>query len=85
MILYQSVVRMSKELSFDDAVHFTDEKNMVTYADFDGGFMFLPETPTKIRQINRERFPDPVKNPNAFPATINIPVVLISRVALMFF
>ena len=28
---------------------------MVTYADFDCGITFLPETPTKIRQIYRER------------------------------
>ena len=28
---------------------------MVTYADFDCGITFLPETPTKIRRINGER------------------------------
>ena len=28
---------------------------MVTYVDFDCGFTFFPETPTKIRQIKRER------------------------------
>ena len=28
---------------------------MVTYVDFDCGITFLPQTPTKIRQINRER------------------------------
>ena len=28
---------------------------MVTYVDFDCGITFLPGTPTKIRQINRER------------------------------
>ena len=28
---------------------------MVTYVDFDCGITFFPETPTKIRQINRER------------------------------
>ena len=46
---------VKKTVSFDDAVHFIDEENMVTYVDFDCGFTFLPETPTKIRQINRER------------------------------
>ena len=30
-------------------------------------------------------FPDPVKNPNAFPATINIPVLLMSSMALISF
>ena len=42
-------------VSFDDVVHFIDEENMVTYVDFDCAITFLPETPTKIRQINRER------------------------------
>ena len=42
-------------LSFDDVVHFIDEENRVTYVDFDCGITFFPETPTKIRQINRER------------------------------
>ena len=42
-------------VSFDDVVHFIDEENMVTYVDFDSGITFFPETPTKIRQINRER------------------------------
>ena len=28
---------------------------MVTYVDFDCGITFFPETPTKVRQINRER------------------------------
>ena len=42
---------------FDDVVQFIDEAkaNKVTYVDFDCGFTFLPETPTKIRQMNRER------------------------------
>ena len=55
MILYQIVVRMSKGRFFYDVVHFIDEENIVTYVDFDCGITFLPETPTKIRQINRER------------------------------
>ena len=37
------------------AVHFIDVENMVTYVDFGCGFTFLPETPTKVRLINRER------------------------------
>ena len=46
---------VKKTVCFDDVVHFHDEENNVTYVDFDCGITFLPETPTKIRQINRER------------------------------
>ena len=46
---------VKKTVSFDDVVHFIDEENMVSYLDFDCGITFFPETPTKIRQINRER------------------------------
>ena len=46
---------VKKTVSFDDVVHFIDEENIVTYVDFDCGITFLPETPTKIRQTNRER------------------------------
>ena len=46
---------VKKTISFDDVVHFIDEENIVTYVDFDCGVTFLPETPTKIRQINREQ------------------------------
>ena len=42
-------------VSFDDVVHSSDEENMVNYLDFDSGITFSPETPTKIRQINREQ------------------------------
>ena len=42
-------------VSFDDVVHFIDEENMVTDVDFDCGITFLPEIPTKFKQINRER------------------------------
>ena len=44
-----------KMVSFDDVVHFIDKENIVTYVNFDCGITFLPETPTKIKQINRER------------------------------
>ena len=44
-----------KTVSFDNVVHFIDEENMVTYVDFVCGITFFPETPTKIRNINRER------------------------------
>ena len=46
---------VKKTVSFDHVVHFIDEENIVTYVDFDCGFTSLPETPTKIKQINRER------------------------------
>ena len=77
---------VKKTVSFDDVVHFIDEENIVTYVDFDCGITFLPETPTKIRQINQGMtFPDPVKNPSAFPATINMSVLLMSSIALISF
>ena len=44
-----------KTVSFDKNVHFLDEEDFVTYEDFDCGFLFNPESPTKIRQTNRER------------------------------
>ena len=44
-----------KTVSFDDIVHFIDEEDIVTYEDFDCGIILYPETPTKIREINRER------------------------------
>ena len=46
---------LKKTVSFDAVVNFIDEENMVTFVDFDYGFTFFSETPTKIRQINRER------------------------------
>ena len=46
---------VKKVFSFDDVVHFIAEQNVVTYVDFDFGITFFPETPTKNRQINRER------------------------------
>ena len=46
---------VKKTVSFDDVVHFIDEENIVTYVDFDCSITLLPETPTKIRQITRER------------------------------
>ena len=46
---------VKRSVSFDDVVPLIDEENMVTYVDFDSGITFFPETPTKLRQINRER------------------------------
>ena len=42
-----------KTVSSDDIVHFIDEQYIVTYEEFDCGITFYPETPTKMRQINR--------------------------------
>ena len=47
--------KVKKMVPFDDVVHFIDEENIVIYVDFDCGITFLPGTPTKIRQTNRER------------------------------
>ena len=44
-----------KTVSFDKNVNFIDEEDIVTYEEFDCRFTFNPESPTKIRQINRER------------------------------
>ena len=44
-----------KTVSFDDIVHFIDKEDFVPYDDFDCGVTFYPETPTKIKEINRER------------------------------
>ena len=46
---------VKKTVSFDDVVHFIDEEKVLTGVDFDCGVTFLPENPTKIRRINRER------------------------------
>ena len=46
---------LKKTVPFDDVVDFIDEENMVTDVDFDCGITFFPETPTKVRQIKRER------------------------------
>ena len=46
---------VKKNVSFDAIVHFIDEENIVTYVDCDCGITFIPETPTKIRLINREQ------------------------------
>ena len=65
---------LKKIVSFDDVINFIDEENMVTNVDFDCGITFLPENPTKIRQINRER-----------NYISSIPVLLMSSIALISF
>ena len=45
---------VKRTVSLDGVVHFIHEEIMVTFVDFECGITFLSETPTKIRQINRE-------------------------------
>ena len=61
---------VKKTVSFDDVVHFIDIENVGTYVDFDCGITFFPETPTKIRQINRERnyISRSCENPRCIPS-----------------
>ena len=44
-----------KTVSFDDIVHFIDNKNIVIYVDFDSGIVLYPEARIKVGQINREQ------------------------------
>ena len=46
---------VKKTVSFDEDLHFIDEENIMTYVHFECGITFFLETPTKTRQINRER------------------------------
>ena len=46
---------VKKTVCFDDVVHFIDKENTVTFVGFGCGITFFPETPTNLRQINRER------------------------------
>ena len=48
-------MNFNQTVSYDNMVYFIDDENIVTYVDFDCGTTFYPETPTKVRQINRER------------------------------
>ena len=74
-----------KTVSFAGNVHLMDEKNTVTYVDFDCGVTFPPEAPTEVEHINREpkTFPDPLKNVSAFQKAINITVLLESSIPLI--
>ena len=76
-----------KTVSFDNLVQFIDEEDIVTYVDFDCGNTFFPETPTKIRQTNRERnyIFRSCEKPNGFPATINRSVLLMSSITVISF
>ena len=56
MIFFQIVVRMSKRLFLLMTLYTSlTRRTLLTCVDFDCGITLLPETLTKIRQINRER------------------------------
>ena len=59
-----------KTVSFDDIVLFSDVKNIVTYVDFPCGITFYPETPTKIRENNRDQnyISRPCEKPKFIPS-----------------
>ena len=72
-----------KTVSFLDIVLFIDEQNIVTYVELDCGITFYPETLQKSDRSpeNRISFPEPLKNPSAFPVTTNITVWLLNTIA----
>ena len=77
---------VKKTVSIDDVVHFIDEGNMMTY----GSVVVLRSSLKLLQKSHRSTekgstFPDPVENPNVFPATINIRSLLMSRIALISF
>ena len=88
MILYQIVVRMSERLFLLMTLYtsLTRRTWCLMYI-----LIVVLRSSLKLLQKwdrsteNGITFPDPVKNPNAFPATINIPVLLMSSIALISF
>ena len=78
---------IKKTVSFDDVVQSIDEENIVTYLDF---IVVLLPSLKLLQKSDRSTengitFPDPVKNPSACPATINISVLFMSSIALKSF
>ena len=88
MILYQIMVRMSKRL-FHLMTFYTSWTRRTWW--LMQILIVVLRSSLKLRQKsdrlteNGIIFPDPVKNPNAFPATINILVLLMSSIALISF
>ena len=88
MILYQIMVRMSKRL-FHLMTFYTSLTRRTWW--LMQILIVVLRSSLKLRQKsdrlteNGITFPDPVKNPNAFPATINILVLLMSSIALISF
>ena len=54
-LLPNCVQNFKKTVSFDDSVQLIDEENIVTYKYFDCGITFYHDTPTKNKEITRER------------------------------
>ena len=59
----------------------------MTYVGFDCGITFSLKILQNLDRSNENRinFPDPVKNPNVFPASSNISALLINSIALISF
>ena len=75
---------VKKTVSFLDVLHFNDEENIVTYVVL---IVVLLSCLKLLQKLGRSTengitFPDPVKNPSAFPARINMSVLSMSSVAL---
>ena len=88
MILYQIVARISKKL-FLWITLCTSLMRRTTWSMKIWIVVLLP-TQKLLQKSDRSTengitLPDPVKNPSAFPATINISVLLMSSIALIFF
>ena len=78
---------VKKTVSFDGIVHFMDEENIVTYVHFHCGITFYPETPTKIRQITRERnyIPRYCEKPKGIPSNDHHNYFFLSSITLISF
>ena len=73
-------------VSSDNLLRFVCE-NIVTYLGFDCGILSTMELLQKFDRStdNGITYPDPLKNPSAFSATINITLLLMSSTALLSF
>ena len=78
---------LKKTVSFDEILQIIDEENIVFYANFVCGITFYLKLLQKSDRSTENviTFPDPVKNPSAFPAMINITALLMSSIAPKFF
>ena len=77
----------NKTISFDNILNFIDEENIVTSVDIGCGIFFYTGTPKKSDRSTEDGFifPVTVENPSAFPAVINIIVLLMSSIPLFSF
>ena len=76
-----------KTVSFDEIVHFIDEAGIIAYEDVACGITLYPETPTKVREINREGsyISRSCKKPSALPITFGKSILLMSSITLISF